>query len=45
MDEISAYNYLIDQKVITLGTFVQSDWELTETLIYLVALDLISIHY
>ena len=30
MDEISAYNYLIDQKVITLGTFVQSDWDLTE---------------
>ena len=30
MDEISAYNYLIDQKVITLGTFVQSDWHLTE---------------
>ncbi len=31
MDEIVAYNYLIDQKVTTLGTFVQSDWDLTES--------------
>lgn len=30
IDEISAYNYLIDQKVINLGTFVQSSWDLTE---------------
>ncbi len=30
MDEISAYNYLIDQKVTTFGVFFQSDWELTE---------------
>lgn len=28
MDEIIAYNYLIDQRVKTLGTFLQSDWNL-----------------
>ena len=31
MDEISTYNYLVDQKVITQGVFFQSDWELTES--------------
>jgi outer membrane receptor for ferrienterochelin and colicins len=31
MDEISAYNYLVDQKVVTQGVFFQSDWELTES--------------
>ncbi len=30
MDEISTYNYLVDQKVLTQGVFFQSDWELTE---------------
>ena len=30
MDEISTYNYLVDQKVVTQGVFFQSDWELTE---------------
>ena len=30
MDEISAYNYLVDQKVKTIGVFLQSDWDLTE---------------
>lgn len=32
MDEIDAYNYLVDQKVKTYGTFLQSDWNLTENL-------------
>ncbi len=32
MDEIKAYNYLIDQKVKTIGTFLQSDWNLTESI-------------
>jgi len=32
MDEISTYNYLVDQKVVTKGIFFQSDWELTESL-------------
>jgi len=31
MDEISTYNYLVDQKVLTQGVFFQSDWELTES--------------
>ena len=31
MDEISTYNYLTDQKVVTNGVFFQSDWELTES--------------
>lgn len=31
MDEISTYNYLVDQKVVTQGVFFQSDWELTES--------------
>jgi outer membrane receptor for ferrienterochelin and colicins len=31
MDEISTYNYLVDQKVVTQGVFLQSDWELTES--------------
>jgi len=30
MDEIVAYNYLIDQKVKTIGTFLQSDWNLSD---------------
>jgi len=30
MDEISTYNYLVDQNVVTHGLFFQSDWELTE---------------
>jgi len=30
MDEIFAYNYLIDQRVKTLGTFLQSDWNISE---------------
>ncbi len=30
MDEIGAYNYLIDQQVKTIGTFLQSDWNLSE---------------
>ncbi len=29
VDEISAYNYLIDQKVQNIGVFLQSDWSLT----------------
>ena len=29
-DEISSYNYLIDQKVNTLAMYLQSDWSLTE---------------
>ena len=28
MDEIFAYDYLIDQRVKTLGTFLQSDWKI-----------------
>ena len=32
MDEIAAYNYLIDQKVNTNGVFLQSDWNLTESI-------------
>ena len=35
MDEIAAYNYLIDQKVKTNGVFLQSDWNLTESIILL----------
>ena len=31
MDEISTYNYVVDQKVVTHGVFFQSDWELTES--------------
>ena len=31
MDEISTYDYLIDQEVITNGVFIQSDWNLTES--------------
>lgn len=31
-DQISAYNYLIDQKTTNLGVFVQSDWEINESL-------------
>ena len=31
MDEISTYNYVVDQKVVTQGVFFQSDWELTES--------------
>ena len=31
MDEISTYNYLVDQNVVTHGLFFQSDWELTES--------------
>jgi len=31
MDEISTYNYIVDQKVVTQGVFFQSDWELTES--------------
>ena len=33
MDEIIAYNYLIDQRVKTLGTFLQSDWNILKVLI------------
>ena len=32
MDEIIAYNYLIDQKVKTLGTFLQSDWKIIKSI-------------
>ncbi|MAO71100.1 MAG: TonB-dependent receptor [Flavobacteriales bacterium] len=32
MDEISSYNYLVDQKVKTIGVFLQSDWDLTESI-------------
>ncbi|MEE2699981.1 MAG: TonB-dependent receptor [Bacteroidota bacterium] len=32
MDEIAAYDYLIDQKVQTIGAFLQSDWDLTENI-------------
>ena len=31
MNEISTYNYLVDQKVVTHALFFQSDWELTES--------------
>ena len=31
MDEIIAYNYLIDQRVKTLGTFLQSDWKIIKS--------------
>jgi len=31
-DQISAYNYLIDQKTTNLGMFIQSDWEINEAL-------------
>lgn len=31
-DEISSYNYLIDQTTTDFGTFVQSDWELSPSL-------------
>lgn len=31
-DEIEAYNYLVDQRAILLGTFVQSDWQISERL-------------
>jgi len=31
MDEISTYNYVVDQNVVTHGVFFQSDWELTES--------------
>ena len=31
MDEISTYNYIVDQKVVTQGVFFQSDWELTKS--------------
>ena len=30
MDEIAAYKYLIDQKVKTIGVFLQSDWNLSD---------------
>ena len=30
MDEIDVYSYLVDQEVKTYGTFLQSDWNLTE---------------
>jgi len=30
IDEIPAYNYLIDQRVVNLGAFIQSDWDLNE---------------
>ena len=29
MDEIAAYNYLIDQKIANIASFIQSDWDLT----------------
>lgn len=32
IDEIVAYNYLIDQRVKTLGVFLQSDWNITESI-------------
>ena len=32
MDEIVAYNYLVDQKVAASGVFLQSDWNLTENI-------------
>lgn len=34
-DEITAYNYLIDQSARQLGIFVQSDWALTPSLTFL----------
>ncbi|MBF24927.1 MAG: TonB-dependent receptor [Flavobacteriales bacterium] len=30
LDEIETYNFLIDQKVKNFGTFIQSDWNLTQ---------------
>ena len=35
MDEILAYNYLIDQRVNILGTFLQSDWSISEGITFL----------
>jgi outer membrane receptor for ferrienterochelin and colicins len=35
LDEIEAYNYLIDQTTKNLGVFVQNDWEITESLNFL----------
>ena len=35
MDEIAAYNYIIDQEVKNTGVFLQSDWNLTESIILL----------
>ena len=35
MDEILAYNYLIDQRVNILGTFLQSDWNISEGINFL----------
>ena len=32
MDEILAYNYLVDQKIKTTGVFLQSDWNFTENI-------------
>ncbi len=29
-DEILAYNYLIDQKIVNVAAFIQSDWDLTD---------------
>ena len=37
-DEISAYNYLVDQTTKNLGVFLQSDWEITPTLTLLTGL-------
>ncbi len=34
-DEITSYNYLIDQTTKNLGVFVQNDWEVTEDLNFL----------
>ena len=31
-DEIEAYNYLVDQRAILLGTFIQSNWQIHERL-------------
>jgi outer membrane receptor for ferrienterochelin and colicins len=35
MDEITSYNYLIDQTTKNLGVFVQNDWEVTEDINFL----------
>jgi len=35
MDQITAYNYLIDQTTKNLGVFLQNDWEVTEDLNFL----------
>ena len=32
MDKIPAYKYLIDQKINTIGLFLQSDWDLTKNI-------------